>query len=145
MYIIEKKFTFEAAHLLEGLCEDHPCGTIHGHSYKVQIKIFANRLDSRGFVIDFGDLKRFKAEVIDKLFDHALIVKHDSKVYEGAKKILKMPERYNNTTVENMSHYIMFLLIDFLEYQLDFDNYTKLKVKIYETENNAGHYVYLKS
>ena len=70
---IRKRFHFEAAHRLW----NHPgrCAGVHGHSYEVEV-FFKGDTDSvTGMVADFGWVKKFAGEFIDK-FDHALIL-HD--------------------------------------------------------------------
>ena len=66
MYTIGKKFTFEAAHHLEGLPDGHKCGRVHGHSYVVEAVLASSVLTGPGFVVDFGEL----APLRDYLRDH---------------------------------------------------------------------------
>ena len=114
MYSIEKKFTFEAAHSLNGLDKDHPCSSIHGHSYKLYIKIFSDELDETGFIIDFGKLKLFQKNFIDNYFDHALIIVDKTDLeFHNSPKIYIMPIEYTNTTVEHMCKHILDLLLQF--------------------------------
>jgi len=143
MYSIEKKFTFEAAHSLNGLDKDHPCSAIHGHSYKIYIKIFSDELDETGFIIDFGKLKLFQKNFIDKYFDHALIITNSLETYNGS-KVYIMPKEYNNTTVEHMCKHILDLLLQFFK-SIDFNNFYKIRIKMFETENNSGSYTYTKN
>ena len=144
IYEIEKKFTFEAAHVLEDLDKGHPCGSIHGHSYKLYIKISSEKLDDTGFIIDFGRLKDFGKEYIDKYFDHSLIITVNSCYSTKDSKIYIMPKEYTNTTVENMCSHITKLLLDFFKL-IKFDNFYKIRVKMFETENNSGSYTYTKN
>ncbi|MFP4019651.1 MAG: 6-pyruvoyl trahydropterin synthase family protein [Bacteroidales bacterium] len=69
MYIISKEFHFSAGHHLNGLPENHPCSRKHGHNYTVIIELRSPKLDGRGFVQDYNDLKGIK-EFIDDIFDH---------------------------------------------------------------------------
>jgi 6-pyruvoyltetrahydropterin/6-carboxytetrahydropterin synthase len=71
-YSISKEFRFEAAHQLHGLPEDHPCGRIHGHSYRVVIELSSEELDDHGFITDYGNLKPFGA-YLDTTFDHRFL------------------------------------------------------------------------
>ena len=70
-YSIKREgYKFECSHRLSHLDYDSPCKNLHGHSYKVFIKICARSLDDNGMVIDFVILKKIVRErVIDK-FDH---------------------------------------------------------------------------
>ncbi|GAA4198109.1 6-carboxytetrahydropterin synthase QueD [Streptosporangium oxazolinicum] len=69
---ITKRFRFEAAHRLDGLPEGHPCGRLHGHSYRVDVKLTADRLISPGFVTDFADLAPVQ-KYLDTALDHRLL------------------------------------------------------------------------
>lgn len=67
---ITKRFTFEAAHYLEGY--DGLCGHVHGHSYKVEITVASKPggglIDNgpeRGMVMDLTRLKTCAQPVID--------------------------------------------------------------------------------
>lgn len=57
MYRIAKSYTFEAAHRLDGLPEDHKCARTHGHSYRAEITLEAEHLTATGFVDDFAELR----------------------------------------------------------------------------------------
>ena len=142
MFDIEKKFTFEAAHILDGLEDGHPCGTLHGHSYKLYIKIYSKSLDKTGFIIDFGDLKKFGKEFIDRNLDHAMIITKNSCVVPMG-KVYILPDSYENTTVEIMCEHILNELRLFFK-AINFKNFYKLRVKMFETENNSGSYTYEK-
>lgn len=51
-----KEFQFEAAHRLPGVPEGHPCGRLHGHSFKVRITVEGPVDPTTGYVIDFADI-----------------------------------------------------------------------------------------
>ena len=66
---IYKDITFEAAHLLPNLPNEHKCRQLHGHSFKLRITI-AGSIDKKiGWVQDFSELKN-KFEPIYSLLDH---------------------------------------------------------------------------
>ncbi|GAA3251108.1 6-pyruvoyl tetrahydropterin synthase family protein [Dactylosporangium siamense] len=69
MYTIGKKFTFEAAHHLEGLPDGHKCGRVHGHSYVVEVVLTSSVLTGPGFVVDFGEFGPLRDYLRDHL-DH---------------------------------------------------------------------------
>lgn len=145
MFSIEKKMTFEAAHFLDNLSKEHPCRTIHGHSYKLFIKIYSNKLNNKGFVLDFNDLREFKTNVIDKIFDHTLILtekqySHTTQKEVDAFKMLILPKEFVNSSAECICMYIHSLLVKFFE-EKKFDNYTLISVKLFETENNCATYI----
>ena len=69
MFVIGKRFGFEAAHHLPGLGEGHACARVHGHSYQVEVQLTAAGVDAHGMVADFGLLSPVK-EYIGTVLDH---------------------------------------------------------------------------
>ncbi len=69
--IIRKLFKFENAHIVRNCTSDRCKRSIHGHSYKVEILLEANRLDHGQMVYDFGLLKGVIKDLVDS-FDHAI-------------------------------------------------------------------------
>lgn len=69
MYAITKEFTFDASHVLSGLPTSHPCGRLHGHTYRVVVELKRAQLNAIGFVVDYGELGKLK-QYIDQVFDH---------------------------------------------------------------------------
>jgi 6-pyruvoyltetrahydropterin/6-carboxytetrahydropterin synthase len=64
-----KEFTFEAAHRLPGVPDEHKCARLHGHSYRVEVHV-AGDVDPRsGMVMDFADIRAAFAPIRDRL-DH---------------------------------------------------------------------------
>jgi 6-pyruvoyltetrahydropterin/6-carboxytetrahydropterin synthase len=55
-FTIAKRFSFAAAHHLDGLPAGHKCARVHGHSYTVEVRLSASGLDGAGFVADYGEL-----------------------------------------------------------------------------------------
>ena len=55
---IYKDITFEAAHLLPNVPENHKCRRLHGHSFKVRITLDGPVDDSIGWVEDFANVKK---------------------------------------------------------------------------------------
>ena len=77
MYEIAKTFEFSAAHRLLDVGDHHPCATLHGHNYKVELIARTESLDSRGFCLfdyrEFGAVKDW----INANFDHKTILRYD--------------------------------------------------------------------
>lgn len=85
--VIRKLFKFEGAHIVRG-CSTFKCrSSIHGHSYKVEIKLYSNYLDNGQMVYDFGLLKQNIKDIVE-MFDHAITLwSGDNKNYiEDMKK-----------------------------------------------------------
>ncbi len=71
--IIRKMFKFENAHIVRN-CSTIRCSeSLHGHSYKVEVLLESNYLDSGQMVYDFGLTKLHIKELIDS-FDHAVTI-----------------------------------------------------------------------
>ena len=69
--IIRKLFKFENAHIVRN-CSTQRCSeNIHGHSYKIEVLLESNYLDSGQMVYDFGLMKRTIKELIET-FDHSI-------------------------------------------------------------------------
>jgi 6-pyruvoyltetrahydropterin/6-carboxytetrahydropterin synthase len=58
-----KEYRFEAAHSLPRVPEGHKCRRVHGHSYKVELRV-SGPVDARtGWLIDFGVIDDAWAEL----------------------------------------------------------------------------------
>lgn len=69
MYEITKRFTFSAAHHLDGLPLEHQCSRVHGHNYVAALCLRSDTLNGPGFVVDYGDLSTFR-DYINRYYDH---------------------------------------------------------------------------
>lgn len=69
---IFREFTFEAAHQLPDVPEGHKCGRLHGHSYRVEVRVSGPVDDAAGWVMDFGEIKAHFAPLLDQL-DHSYL------------------------------------------------------------------------
>ena len=64
-----KEFGFESAHSLPNVPEGHKCARVHGHSFRVAVRVDGPVGEESGWVMDFADLKAAVAPTIDAL-DH---------------------------------------------------------------------------
>ncbi len=69
---LAKSFSFEAAHFLPSFPEGHKCRRMHGHSFKVDVVVEGPLDPARGYLVDYGDIKRAVAPLQDEL-DHRLL------------------------------------------------------------------------
>jgi 6-pyruvoyltetrahydropterin/6-carboxytetrahydropterin synthase len=69
---IAKRFTFDAAHYLPTLPDDHPCHRMHGHTYAVELQLIGPVDRLTGFVVDYADIAKAWREIRD-LIDHRLL------------------------------------------------------------------------
>lgn len=69
---IFREFTFEAAHRLPFVPEDHKCSRLHGHSYRVEVRLSGPIGDETGWVVDFAELKQAWKPLHEVLDHHYL-------------------------------------------------------------------------
>ena len=67
MYRISIEQHFDAAHFLRGY--QGKCEALHGHRYKVVVKIRASGVDEIGLAYDFTVLKQHLADILSR-YDH---------------------------------------------------------------------------
>lgn len=67
MFELSVEGTFSAAHQVKGYPGD--CAGLHGHTYKVQVKVKVEKLDNLGMAADFRRLKK-ELDIILKRLDH---------------------------------------------------------------------------
>ncbi len=69
---ITQAFTFEAAHHLPNVPETHRCRRLHGHSYRVELRL-AGEVDAHsGFVVDFFEVEKVFQPLLEQLDHHLL-------------------------------------------------------------------------
>jgi 6-pyruvoyltetrahydropterin/6-carboxytetrahydropterin synthase len=69
---IFKKYTFDCAHYLPNVSEDHKCKKVHGHTYHLTL-YFEGEIDLKyGWIIDFADIKKIVEPTI-QLLDHTFL------------------------------------------------------------------------
>jgi len=66
---IFREFTFEAAHRLPFVPAGHKCARLHGHSYRVEVRVSGPVDELAGWVMDFGEIKAAVAPLLSQL-DH---------------------------------------------------------------------------
>jgi 6-pyruvoyltetrahydropterin/6-carboxytetrahydropterin synthase len=69
---ITQAFSFEAAHFLPKVGLTHRCRNLHGHSYRVEIKLEGPVDPETGFVVDFFDIEKAVAPLYAQLDHHCL-------------------------------------------------------------------------
>ncbi|MGB1294326.1 MAG: 6-pyruvoyl trahydropterin synthase family protein [Flavobacteriales bacterium] len=120
---LSKEFTFESAHALDGY--DGKCVNIHGHSYELIVTVKGTPISDEnhvklGMVMDFSELKSIVKDNIISVFDHALILKSDSRFRGIEEKHQSVVYKPYQPTCENM-------IIDFAEILLEkLPNHVKL-------------------
>ena len=69
---IYKIFTFEAAHHLPNVPKGHKCERLHGHSFRVELRIAGAPGAQTGWVMDFAELEAAFAPLHAVLDHHYL-------------------------------------------------------------------------
>ena len=87
---IYKKFSFDSAHYLPNVPEDHKCRRMHGHTFNIEIHIGGPVNREIGWIMDFADIKTICDPVIKQL-DH---------------RVLNDIKGLNNPTSENLAKWI---------------------------------------
>ncbi len=105
MHKIVKRLHFCYGHRLmdyEGKCR-HP----HGHNGLLEIELASDRLDLRGMVIDFGEVKNRLVSFIDCELDHRMLLRHDDPLVEALQGVGEQPYvMAENPTAENIARLV---------------------------------------
>lgn len=70
VYQISIEQHFDAAHYLRGY--QGKCEALHGHRFRVVVKVTATRIDDVGMAYDFTKLKRHLGDILSR-FDHTCL------------------------------------------------------------------------
>ncbi len=121
MYELTVRDEFAAAHYLR----DYPgaCERLHGHNWKVEVCIRAQKLDEIGVALDFKILKRHLKEVLDDL-DHRDLNTHPA-------------FQDQNPSSENIARYIFERLAE----KLSAYPVTLYRVTVCETERSCASFL----
>lgn len=112
--LVSKEFTFDAAHHLHDY--EGKCKNLHGHTYKVIFGL-SGYTDSRGLMIDFGDIKDIWKNEIEIHLDH---------------RYLNETLPLMNTTAENMVVWIYEKMAEALSLK-EYEGARVEFVRLYET------------
>ena len=131
MYQVVKEINFCYGHRLMNY--DGKCAHPHGHNGKIEIELAAAKLDPRGMVYDFGDIKEIIQKWVDRELDHKMILKKNDPLV----KILKdLKEPYflmdENPTAESLAR----LVFDYAEEK----NLPISRVTFWETPSSSATY-----
>ena len=66
---LSKTFRFEAAHSLPTFPDGHKCRRLHGHSFRFDVFVEGEVDTAKGFLVDYGDIKRAVDPIVKRL-DH---------------------------------------------------------------------------
>ena len=94
-YELKIETSFAAAHNLLHYCGQ--CENLHGHNWKIEIKIRGNKLDKSGMMLDFKILKNHTEAIIQSL-DHSYLNEHPA--FAGESPSSEIIARYIFTELE---------------------------------------------
>ena len=140
MNIVRTQISFEAAHRLYDVATySEECRTcLHGHSYKVAVECFCDKLNDAGMVVDFKLLKKIIRETIEDKYDHSCILREcdplkDAIVKEsGNVHVVK-----ENPTAEWMAELFAAMIDDALAAN-GLNSIHVQRLEVQETENNIA-------
>lgn len=131
MYRVTREINFCYGHRL--LNYDGKCKYLHGHNGRAIITIEAPRLDERGMVLDFTDIKRVVSNWIDNTLDHRMILHRDDPLLEVLRKHGEPLHVIDvNPTAENIAR----LIFDFTQSQ----GFPIVETSLWETPNCFATY-----
>lgn len=113
---------FAAAHQLKMVSQK--CENLHGHNWKVEVRVAGEKLNSAGVLVDFGELKKQVAEIIKEL-DH---------------RFLNETEFFNNNTPPS-SENIAFYIAKGLEKKLNGEGARVTRVSAWESDDACATYI----
>lgn len=64
-----REFRFEAAHRLPKVPPGHKCARLHGHSFRIEVRVHGPVPEETGWLLDFADLQKAFSPLYDAL-DH---------------------------------------------------------------------------
>ena len=142
MYRVSKQFEFPAGHVLSK--HQGRCRFPHGHNYKVEITLTAEKLDQNDMVCDFDALKALVSEYLETL-DHSIML--NSSDTENRKQQEKNPRRiifenHDPTTeiiAEKIFKHLQSALTDSNKYKIN-PSVKLEKVKVWESSSAYAEY-----
>ncbi len=118
MFEISVAQDFAAAHKL--INYDGQCSNVHGHTWKVELKVCCDSLNESGMVMDFKDLKSALNAILNR-YDHQFLNEIS-------------PFDKINPTAENIAREI------YLSIKIANADYVLKKVKVWESANSYATY-----
>lgn len=112
MFRVTREIDFCYGHRL--LDYDGKCRHLHGHNGRAVIVIESPKLDARGMVLDFNDIKRVVSRWIDENLDHRMILRRDD---PAAPLLEKLGEPLYLLDVNPTAENIAKLIFDFTAQQ----------------------------
>lgn len=113
---------FAAAHQLKMVSQK--CENLHGHNWKVEVRVAGEKLNAAGVLVDFGELKKHVAEIIKEL-DH---------------RFLNEAEFFNHNTPPSSENIALFIAKG-LEKKLNGVGARVTRVSAWESDDACATYI----
>jgi|SRR5579872_525263 len=131
MFRVTQQIDFCYGHRL--LNYDGKCKYLHGHNGRAVISLEGEKLDARGMLVDFTDIKRSIRGWIDDALDHRMIMHRDDPLLplltEHQQPVYAIPD---NPTAENIAR----LIFEYARGQ----GFPVVEVVMWETRNSRAEY-----
>ena len=131
MYSVTKVIHFCYGHRL--LNYAGKCRHLHGHNGKVEIELSAKRLDRRGMVRDFDEIKQTIQRWIDTTLDHTMLLRKDDPI---AKVLRQHRERLFLMDTNPTAEAIAKLIFDYAKRC----RFPVTNVRLWETGHSCASY-----
>ena len=131
MYTVTKEIYFCYGHRLMNY--DGPCKFLHGHNGKIEVELASDKLDQRGMVVDFSEIRCVIKDWVDRTLDHTMLFRKDDPLVpvlkEKGERFYLMQE---NPTAESIAK----LIYDYVRSQ----SFPVTRVTLWETESSFATY-----
>ena len=131
MFRVTREIHFCYGHRL--LDYEGKCRHLHGHNGTAVISLQGDRLDRRGMLVDFSDLKRVVGGWIDATLDHTMLLHKDDPVLP---LLQQRGERIHVLDVNPTAENIAKLIYDYAAGQ----GFPVVEVRLWETPNCFATY-----
>ena len=113
---------FAAAHQLKMVAQK--CENLHGHNWRVEVRVAGKELNRAGVLVDFGELKKHVAQIMDTL-DHRFLNEAD----------------FFSDDIPPSSENIALYIARQLEIRLDGSEARVTRVSAWESEDACATYI----
>lgn len=139
---VTKAFDWEMAHALDH--HDGKCHNIHGHTYCLEVTFIGEIADEPGtpkdgMVVDFADIKRIVKSNIADVFDHALVLRDNSRFLSvlDAKMNPRLMLKPYQPTCENL----LMDMVEIIQKELNYLDGVELhSAKLQETKTSFAEW-----
>ncbi len=131
MFRVSREIEFCYGHRL--LDYEGKCRYLHGHNGVALVTIEAARLDHRGMVMDFSEIKHVLSQWIDQSLDHRMILRRDDPAVAPLQQLGEPLYLLDvNPTAENIAR----LIYEFAQNQ----GFPVVEVRLWETPRCCAIY-----